>query len=119
MRPLRFLSSFAACILWFGPAGAHARLERSTPAVGATLSQIPAAVTIYFDSELEPVFSKLIVNNEQGEKVSAGDGAVSPDNHKMLVTKVAVAGKGTYHVFWDVVSHDGHRVKGDYVFTVK
>lgn len=119
MRPLTFLSSFVACILWFGPAGAHARLERSTPAAGAALSQMPAAVTIFFDSELEPVFSKLIVNNEQGEKVSAGDGAVSPDNHKMLVTKVAVAGKGTYHVFWDVVSHDGHRVKGDYVFTVK
>jgi len=37
----------------------------------------------------------------------------------VLVTKIAVAGKGIYHVFWDVVSHDGHRVKGDYVFTVK
>jgi methionine-rich copper-binding protein CopC len=27
--------------------------------------------------------------------------------------------KGAYHVYWDVVSHDGHRANGDYTFAVK
>jgi methionine-rich copper-binding protein CopC len=115
LLPLR-----VALSLWTGAATAHALVERSTPASGETLAQAPAVVSIVFDAELEPVFSKLIVKNDQGEKVSQGDGEVASDNHKILAAKLAAAmGKGGYHVYWDVIAHDGHRAKGDYVFTVK
>lgn len=103
-----------------GAAMAHALPERSIPAAGEALSRAPPVVTIYFDSELEPVFSKLVVKNEQGEKVSEGDGTIAATNHKALAARLAAgAGKGAYHVYWDVVAHDGHRAKGEYVFTVK
>lgn len=106
--------------LWAGAAAAHVLAERSVPGAGEALGQAPVAVTIYFDSELEPVFSKLVVKNEQGQKVSQGDGEITAGNHKVLATKlVPGAAKGTYHVYWDVVAHDGHRAKGDYAFSVK
>ena len=106
--------------LWAGAAAAHVLAERSIPGAGESVGQAPAVVTIYFDSELEPVFSKLVVKNEQGQKVSQGDGEIASGNHKVLEARLAApAGKGAYHVYWDVVAHDGHRAKGDYVFTVK
>lgn len=115
LLPLR-----VALSLWTGAATAHALVERSIPATGETLAQAPAVVSIVFDAELEPVFSKLIVKNEQGEKVSQGDGEIAPGNHKVLAARLAPsAGRGAYHVFWDVIARDGHRAKGDYVFTVK
>jgi methionine-rich copper-binding protein CopC len=114
------LALLAAFSLWTGAAAAHALAERSTPAADAALDRAPAVVTIAFDSELEPVFSKLIVTNDQGEKVSQGDGEIAPGNRKVLTTRLAAgAGKGAYHVHWDVVARDGHHAKGDYVFTVK
>lgn len=114
------LALFVVPGLWAGAAAAHVLAERSVPGAGEALGKAPVVVTIYFDSELEPVFSKLVVKNEQGQKVSQGDGEIAPGNHKVLEAKLAApAGKGTYHVYWDVVAHDGHRGKGDYVFTVK
>ncbi len=65
-------------IAWSGAAAAHALAERSIPASGATLAWPPHAVTVYFDAELEPVFSKLVVRNAQGARVSTGYGEIFP-----------------------------------------
>jgi copper resistance protein C len=115
------LSAFvmALSVLCSGNVFAHAFLEQSTPGAGATLPQPPAVVTIRFDSDLEPLFSKLIVKNAQGAQVSQGNGGVDPANPKVLSTHLANPGKGHYHVYWSVVGRDGHRTEGDYTFTVQ
>jgi hypothetical protein len=92
--------------------------ERSDPGAGATLHQAPAAVSIRFDAELEPVFSSLVVKNAAGEQVSEGKGAVGRADARMLSTRLTSHAKGAYHVFWRAVSRDGHRTEGDYDFNV-
>lgn len=98
---------------------AHALLERSVPASGAMLNNAPATVTIFFDSELEPVFSKLIVKTDQGQQVSQGNGNVASGDAKSLSVNVLTKAKSVYHVYWDVVSRDGHHARGEFTFTVK
>jgi copper resistance protein C len=125
MFTLKFLSliaALAASVLWAGEASAHAFPEQDTPSAGAVLAQAPATVSIRFDSELEPIFSKLIVKNAQDQQVSQGNGSVNPTNARILATRltnVKNAAKGSYHVYWSVVSRDGHRTEGDYTFTVQ
>lgn len=119
MKRIIILPLFAALIAWPGLAAPHALAERTVPTAGATLVQPPQAVTIYFDAELEPVFSKLIVRNAQGVKVSPGNGEVVADNRKALTVRLPTVGKGAYRVYWNVVSHDGHRAQGEFGFTVR
>lgn len=119
LKLLLSASVMALSMLGSGYALAHAMPEQSTPGAGATLARAPATVTIRFDSALEPLFSKLIVKNAQGAQVSQGNGGVDPANPRLLSTRLANVGKGTYHVYWNVAARDGHRTEGDYTFTVQ
>lgn len=101
-------------------ASAHAFPTHSSPAVGATLAQAPTAVKIWFDGELEPVFSTLRVQNAAGEAVGAGKGEVDSKNHYLLETALpSHLAPGTYKVTWSVISHDGHHTEGHFAFTLK
>lgn len=102
--------------LWSGRAAAHSTLQQSTPRAGESLRQGPAVAALYFDSELESVFSKMTVTDEQGAQVSVGEARA---NRKSLSVRLGAVARGTYRVRWDVVARDGHRSKGDYIFTVK
>ena len=101
-------------------APAHAFPTRSSPAVGATLAQAPASVRIWFEGELEPVFSTLSVKNAAGQPVGAGKGQVNSKNHYLLETALPPhLAPGTYTVTWSIVSHDGHHTEGHFAFTLK
>ena len=119
MRLLVILFLFFVSGAWSGLAMAHALLERSDPAPGAVLGNAPAAVTVFFDAELEPAFCKLIVKNQQGVKVSQDNGDTASAGPKSLTVKLSTRAKGVYRVYWDVVSRDGHRASGDFTFTVQ
>lgn len=98
---------------------AHAFPDSAAPGAGAVLDKAPRAVTIRFDSELEPVFSSLVVKSESGASVSLGNGEVDPGNQTVLTAKLSMIGKGVYHVYWSVIARDGHRTEGDYTFIVR
>lgn len=101
------------------PARAHAFPMHQSPGAGAELSAPPANVQILFDAELEAPFSSLRVVDESNRSVCAGKGRVDPDNNHLLETDLKPLEPGKYHVFWSVVSRDGHRTEGDYTFRVK
>lgn len=99
---------------------AHAFPEKSSPHVGATVSPPPHDVKVWFDGELEPVFSTLIVKNAKGKPVSAGAGRVDAHQHNLLETTFPTKlASGTYTVYWSVIAHDGHHTAGHFTFTVK
>ncbi len=102
-----------------GLAYAHAVPERTVPPQNAILRAAPPDVAVYFDTELEPLFSKLSVAAASGEKISQGDGRVDSNNHKLLRTRLTPVTRGEYHVRWNVVARDGHRAQGEYTFSVK
>lgn len=116
-----FACTLAALLLFTSSAvRAHAFPDHSLPHVGAVLKASPPQVKVWFDGELEPVFSTLIVKNASGAQVSTDKGQVNPANHALLETALAKAlPAGTYTVYWSVIAHDGHHTAGHFAFTVQ
>ncbi len=105
---------FIPGLLW-----AHAFPDHSDPRVGSELKSPPAQVKIWFDSELEPLFSSIEVFDANHKKVDKGDGQVNPDDHTLLEVNLQQLTPGNYTVSWRVVAHDGHPTEGRFPFTVK
>ena len=98
---------------------AHASPDHSDPKVGAALDSSPSLVRIWFDSELEPAFSKITVRNADDKAVDKGDSRVDAADPKLLEVSVPTLPPGRYRVIWNVVARDGHRSNGDFTFRVK
>jgi len=110
-----------AMVLAATDASAHAFPDHSEPRVGSTVGRDPgpSQVQIWFDGEIEPVFSTIRVENENKERVDRGDGGVSVEDHRLLTVRIPLLAPGKYRVYWSVVARDGHRTEGDYPFKVK
>jgi len=98
---------------------AHAFPDHSDPKVGATLDSSPSLVRIWFDSDLEPAFSKITVRNADDKAIDKGDSRVDAADPKLLEVSVPTLPPGRYRVIWNVVARDGHRTNGDFTFKVK
>jgi len=109
------LTLLAAPHVW-----AHAFPENSSPHVGSELSTSPKLVQIWFDGEIEPVFSTLVVKNAAGAQVSQGKGQVSSADSTLLETTLSTPlPSGQYWVYWSVIARDGHHTAGHFPFTVQ
>ena len=100
-------------------AAAHAFPDHADPRVGSAVSPPPSEVRIWFDGEIEPVFSNIRVENEDKKQVDRGDGGVSSQDKRLLAVRVPPLAPGKYRVYWSVVARDGHRTEGDYPFRIK
>lgn len=98
---------------------AHAFPDHSDPKVGATVATSPALARIWFDSDLEPAFSTIMVHNANNEMVDKRDGRVDPKDSTLLEVSLPKLPPGKYRIIWNVVARDGHRTQGDYTFTIK
>ncbi len=102
-----------------GTAWAHAFPDHSDPRVGATVDAPPGDVRIWFDGEIEPVFSTIRVENGDKQRVDRGDAKVGASDRRVLAVSVGPLPRGKYRVFWSVVARDGHRTEGDFPFRVR
>lgn len=96
---------------------AHAMLDHTAPRVGSTIAPAPKEVALWFTQKLEPAFSSIRVQNEQGASVTAGKAAVTGDRTQLRVPLKTLS-PGTYKVMWQVLSVDTHRTQGDFTFRV-
>ncbi len=98
----------------------HAYPDHADPKVGSTISMPPAIVRIWFDSELEPLFSSIMVYAaKDNRRVDKGDGHVDSSDSTPLEVSVPALPPGEYIVYWSVVARDGHRTAGNYRFNIK
>jgi methionine-rich copper-binding protein CopC len=114
MRALPVLVLVAAPLA----AWAHAFPDHSEPRVGHTV-EAPRSVRIWFDGEIEPVFSTIRVEGADGRRVDSGDARVNPKDNTLLEVSVPALAPGRYRVFWSVVARDGHRTEGSFPFRIK
>ena len=119
--PARARALLLAAALLVAPpsARAHAFPEHADPRVGASVGASPPEVRIWFDGEIEPVFSTVRVENENKQRMDRGDGGVSSEDHRLLAVRIPPLAPGKYRVYWSVVARDGHRTEGDYPFRIK
>ena len=99
-------------------AWAHAFPDHSEPRVGHTVDP-PRAVRMWFDGEIEPVFSTIRVEDGDKRRVDRGDARVDAKDSSLLEVSLPALAPGRYRVFWSVVARDGHRTEGSFPFQVK
>lgn len=112
---LAFLALIAAPLMAASAAEAHAHLVKSDPAENAAVAS-PKTIHLEFSEKLEPKFSSLGLMRADGAAVAVTSRAAG----KAIDAGVkAPLPPGGYMVMWQVVSGDGHKMKGQYNFTVR
>jgi hypothetical protein len=101
------------------PAWAHATLQSASPAQGAEVALSPKEITLRFNEDLEPAFSNAKLIEGTGKEVGTRKATLDAADHSIMRLAAPVLAPGQYKVQYIAVGHDGHRRKGDYVFTVK
>jgi methionine-rich copper-binding protein CopC len=96
---------------------AHAKLEKTEPANGATLTAPPPHVQLWFNEKLDAAVSKIDVTGPNG-KIETGP-AHSMEPKTLMVMFKADIPDGKYTVNWQTAGDDGHAQKGEFGFTVK
>jgi len=99
-------------------AGAHAFLDRATPAVGSVIHGSPAQVRLWFTQELEPAFSTIQVQDRDGRRVDKQDKNVDHANPMLMQVSLPQLAPGKYRVVWRALSVDTHVTEGDFTFDV-
>lgn len=116
MRP-RILAPLLLVCLSGTPAFAHAFLAHAVPAVGAALPTAPPALTLTYTEPVEPLFSRVTVEDSAGASVVAG-AVTASDGGRTLTVPLKPLAAGRYQVDWHIVSVDTHRTEGHFTFTV-
>jgi methionine-rich copper-binding protein CopC len=106
-----------ACILGLaGAAPAHSILLESSPGAGATV-MAPPQLTARFNNRIEKPLSRLRLLDERGEPLPLA-APVADGPADRLTTALPSLRPGTYRVEWQVLSTDGHIVRGGFSFRV-
>jgi methionine-rich copper-binding protein CopC len=120
MRLARFtaaaLVAAVIAVLTAGPAWAHNSLTKAVPDKSSTVTQRPGQVELTFLQKVDPEFLTIGVTDAQQQAVP-----LETPKAKGKVGTVAFSEpltNGVYTVTYQVVSLDGHEVKGSYKFTL-
>jgi copper transport protein len=102
------------------PADAHALLERSYPAAGASLPRAPHVMLLYFTEAPEPSLSTVLLLDSSGQTVpGVGKPTPAPGNAQELRATLPPLTDGVYTVNWRTVSKvDGHVTGGSFAFGI-
>jgi methionine-rich copper-binding protein CopC len=98
---------------------AHAKLQSSTPADGATTGPAPAELHLKYNEPVEIVMSTVRITGPGDAAVATDKVVADPSDDKALVQPLPKLAPGAYRVQWNTMGHDGHHTKGEIRFTVK
>jgi methionine-rich copper-binding protein CopC len=94
---------------------AHAHLKQSTPAEGAVVTEMPAAIELTFSESARVTAVSLQKDQEPKQTLKAPAGAAA-EHISVAVPKLV---PGSYTLTWRVVSEDdGHIMSGELHFKV-
>lgn len=108
-----------ASIAFASPAWSHAKLSESAPAANAVLTDSPKEVRVRFTETLEGSFSGIQVTDAAGKTLTSDKAVIESGDSSAMRLSLPALKAGTYRVRWTAVTRDGHRIKGEYSFTVK
>ena len=103
---------------WPAVSLAHVHMERSIPEDGAHLKQAPERIQLWFSGKVAGEWSKVEVTDAKGQRVDDGNVANGDDPSELDVGLKPLS-PGVYDVKLNVISGDGHRIKGSLSFTVE
>ncbi len=98
---------------------AHPEIIRTVPEAGSVLSASPDEILVVFNEPVEDTFSSLELLNSQSQRVDAGGGGRSTTDDTTLRVAIPALEPGVYTAVWQVVGSDGHKIRGNFVFTLR
>jgi methionine-rich copper-binding protein CopC len=98
------------------PALAHAKLESTTPAAGASLATPPATVSLTFGEPVTVGADPITVTGPGGVRWAVGKVSITDSTVSAPVT--ATGPVGAYTLAYTVISDDGDAVGGKVAFTL-
>jgi methionine-rich copper-binding protein CopC len=116
-HPVIALAAATALLAAATGAQAHAHLVSATPAANAAVAA-PKILSLTFSEKLEPKFSGVDLMTANGKPVAVKSSVAAKDRKTITAALSAPLAAGSYMVMWHVVSADGHKMKGDFSFTV-
>jgi copper resistance protein C len=115
---IKFIT-LAASILFAVPAAfAHAHPKLMNP-MPDSVGPAPKVISITFSEAIEAKFSSIQLTDESGKSADKEVSKPAPGDPKTLTLVVPSLAPGSYIVHWVNVATDGHRMDGEYKFTVK
>jgi methionine-rich copper-binding protein CopC len=121
-RLIKFFRPIAFALLFMLAAApsalAHAHPMVMKPAPDST-GPAPSSISITFSEAVEPKFSSIQLTDEKGKAVGSEVSRSAPGDPKTLILAVPQLKAGTFVVHWVNVAVDGHRLEGNYKFSVQ
>jgi len=111
--------TLAALTLTTALAFAHARLQTSTPADGATVTAAPSELRLKYNEPVEVAMSTVKITGPGDTAVATDKVLADPGDDKALVQALPKLAPGNYRVRWSTMGRDGHHTRGEMHFTVK
>jgi methionine-rich copper-binding protein CopC len=110
------LLAFALCgIVAAGPCMAHAKLQSSSPADNAHLTEAPKTLTLNFNEAAQLAVLKLV---RDGKEIPVPHDKSAKAGQTFTLTLPALS-PGKYTVQWAAVAaDDGHVTKGSFAFSI-
>lgn len=96
-------------------AQAHDVLVEQNPQPGEVLDTAPERIVLSFNNNLLDGATQILISNAEGTVLDDGVAEISGRD---AIFEPADLDPGAYHVAWSVVSSDGHRIAGQFVFGV-
>ncbi|MEH7011591.1 copper resistance CopC family protein [Neobacillus niacini] len=93
---------------------AHSHLEDSTPKNGEIVTESLKAITLTFETVLEPTSSFTLFDENN---VSIPLSTVSISGNQLIANVENNLLNGTYNIHWKIIGEDGHPLEGDIPFT--
>src|SRR5258706_14317873 len=106
---IALLTALAVVAVPASPAWAHAKLQRTSPASGATVTEAITTITLTFNEMVKQQQTTVTVTGPDGISYSDGS-ARSVDKSVLQAVKPLPA--GAIHVVWKTVSPDGDPIQG-------
>ena len=113
------IAALLGCAAVASTAQAHAKLESSDPKAGSTLDSAPRTVRMTFNEALEPAFSKVAIVDAANTATPLTHVEIDKANPKVMSATLPPLRPGQYKIQWSTVTNDGHKVKGEFGFSVK
>ena len=98
---------------------AHPGLVSSTPNSGELLDSSPKVVQLRFNEPVEPAFSGIRLVNAAGKEVLRRGTDADSSHSNAVVVHLPELSTGVYRAIWSAMGRDGHRIKGEFSFSVK
>jgi methionine-rich copper-binding protein CopC len=117
----RLLRGAASCVVMAAAtlANAHPTLVGSSPTAQQTLQTAPKELVLRFNEPVEAMFTHVELASPAGIGLQAGPAETVKDDANAVSLRLPSLVAGVYKVRWSAAGRDGHRVKGEFSFTVK